>query len=154
MLSPADVAEELGVSLSSAYAYMREMPCARVGKHLRVSRKDLNTWIAERIECRSRNEIASGTRAFSSEGSGKPSRRSAETDAPPSGFMPCESEPPPIQPISPRTRRRIYHVACHPELRPLYLNGELGEPQALTCQNAVAASYGMTGAEYKLQVES
>jgi len=50
--------------------------------------------------------------------------------------------------------RRVYHVPCHPELRPLLSTGELGSPQALTAQNAVASTYGLTGAEYQLQVET
>ena len=50
--------------------------------------------------------------------------------------------------------RRKYHVQCHPELRPLLPNNELGEPQKLTALNAVASTYGMTGEEYVLQVET
>ena len=51
--------------------------------------------------------------------------------------------------------RRVYHVPCHPELRPLPDgDGELGEPQAMTALNAVASTYGMRGEEYRLQVET
>jgi hypothetical protein len=50
--------------------------------------------------------------------------------------------------------RRVYHVACEPSLRPLLADGELGEPQALTALNAVAASYGMRGEQYVLEVET
>lgn len=50
--------------------------------------------------------------------------------------------------------RRVYHVPCHPELRPLLPNGELGERQKLTALNAVASTYGMCGKDYKLEVET
>lgn len=50
--------------------------------------------------------------------------------------------------------RRVYHVFCHPELRPLLPGGGLGEPQALTAQNAVASTYGMRGEEYRPEVET
>jgi hypothetical protein len=50
--------------------------------------------------------------------------------------------------------RRMYHVPCHPELRPLLADGGLGDPQAMTALNAVASTYGMRGSEYRLEVET
>jgi hypothetical protein len=52
--------------------------------------------------------------------------------------------------------RRVYHVPCHPELRPLLSGDQLGAPQKLTALNAVAASYGFRGEEYRdgMQVET
>lgn len=50
--------------------------------------------------------------------------------------------------------RRVYHVPCHPELRPMLANGGLGDPQKMTALNAVASTYGMLGSEYKLEVET
>lgn len=50
--------------------------------------------------------------------------------------------------------RRVYHVPCHPELRPLLPDGGLGDPQALTALNAVASTYGLMGFEYRLEVET
>jgi hypothetical protein len=50
--------------------------------------------------------------------------------------------------------RRVYHVPCHPELRPMLDDSSLGDPQKLTALNAVASSYGMRGEEYDLAVET
>jgi hypothetical protein len=50
--------------------------------------------------------------------------------------------------------RRVYHVPVHPELRPLLPDGELGAPQKPTALNAVASTYGLTGKEYVLEVET
>ena len=50
--------------------------------------------------------------------------------------------------------RRVYHVPCHPELRPMLAGGELGAAQKLTALNAVASTYGLTGSEYVLEVET
>jgi hypothetical protein len=50
--------------------------------------------------------------------------------------------------------RRVYFVGVHPECRPMLGGGSLGEPQKLTALNAVASSYGKTGAQYRLQVET
>ena len=52
--------------------------------------------------------------------------------------------------------RREYAIPCHPELRPWGKSGAWdGAPQKLTALNAVASSYGMTGAEYeRMQVET
>jgi hypothetical protein len=62
--------------------------------------------------------------------------------------------------------RRVYHVPCHPELRPLApitfdsqgratgrVEG-LGEPQKLTAKNAVASTYGLRGERYQLRIET
>jgi hypothetical protein len=53
--------------------------------------------------------------------------------------------------------RKLYTFRCHPELRPLAIPGlrdGLGKPQAMTCHNAIASTYGMTGEEYQLSVET
>jgi len=50
--------------------------------------------------------------------------------------------------------RRVYHVPVHPELRPMLSTGGLGEPQGLTALNAVASTFGLTGNEYVLEVET
>jgi hypothetical protein len=50
--------------------------------------------------------------------------------------------------------RRMYHVPCHPELRPMLPDGGLGDPQRLTALNAVASTYGLRGEEYALECET
>ena len=50
--------------------------------------------------------------------------------------------------------RRVYYVPCHPELCPLLPDGTLGGRQARTALNAVASTFGMTGEEYVLAVET
>ena len=50
--------------------------------------------------------------------------------------------------------RRVYHVPCHPELRPLLPDGELGEPQEMTALAAVASTYGLRAEQYVLEVET
>lgn len=53
--------------------------------------------------------------------------------------------------------RKKYTFRCHPELRPLQVAGirsKLGMPQAMTCHNAIASTYGMTGEEYDLIIET
>lgn len=53
--------------------------------------------------------------------------------------------------------RKLYTFRCHPELRPLPVPGirkEYGQPQAMTCHNAIASTYGYTGDEYQLAVET
>ena len=54
--------------------------------------------------------------------------------------------------------RKIYTFRCHPELRPLPIGPRsgkgLGEPQMLTCLNAIASTYGRTGPEYLLAIET
>lgn len=44
LLSPEDIAEELGVPLRSAYQYMRDMKPYRIGRHVRVSREYFEAW--------------------------------------------------------------------------------------------------------------
>lgn len=55
-------------------------------------------------------------------------------------------------------RFKEYFLSVHPECRPLgdVSRGEpeLGAPQRLTARNAVASTFGMTGAQYSPQVES
>jgi hypothetical protein len=62
--------------------------------------------------------------------------------------------------------RRVYHVPCHPELRPIApitFDAEgratgrkegLGEPQKPTALNAVASTYGLRGEQYRPSVET
>jgi hypothetical protein len=50
--------------------------------------------------------------------------------------------------------RRKYFIPCHPELRPLLSDSDLGEPQKLTALNAVASTYGLRGEEYVLSDET
>jgi excisionase family DNA binding protein len=47
LLKPPEVAEVLGVSLSTFYTYYREwgVPVIRVGKHLRCRPTDLEVWL-------------------------------------------------------------------------------------------------------------
>ena len=47
-----------------------------------------------------------------------------------------------------------YLLRCHPELRPMLAGGELGRPQTMTARNAVASTFGMTGATYAPLVET
>jgi hypothetical protein len=50
--------------------------------------------------------------------------------------------------------RRVYHVPCHPELRPLVSDTELGDPQRMTALNAVASTFGLRGEDYVLTAET
>jgi hypothetical protein len=50
--------------------------------------------------------------------------------------------------------RKVYHLGIHPEVRPILGDGRLGAPQKRTAQNAVASTYGMTGREYQLAMET
>ncbi len=45
-----------------------------------------------------------------------------------------------------------YYLPVHPELRPLLSDTErkFGEPQKMTCHNAVASTFGKTGEQYGL----
>lgn len=51
---------------------------------------------------------------------------------------------------------RKYYLAVHPELRLLIdVEKELyGSPQKMTCLNGVASTFGMTGEEYKILIET
>lgn len=49
---------------------------------------------------------------------------------------------------------KLYHLRVHPELRPLLDDGKLGASQAMTCQNAVASTFGLRGDKYQLMVET
>lgn len=55
--------------------------------------------------------------------------------------------------LEPDGTRKKYLLRVHPEIRPLK-GSLLGLPQAPTCQNAVASTFGMTGTEYQLVGES
>ena len=50
--------------------------------------------------------------------------------------------------------RRVYHVPCEGELRPMLPDRTLGVAQKLTCQNAVASTFGLTGDRYRPDVET
>jgi hypothetical protein len=53
--------------------------------------------------------------------------------------------------------RKLYTIRVDPNLRPLPVPGirkEYGAPQEMTCLNAVASSFGMTGPEYQLEIET
>lgn len=57
----------------------------------------------------------------------------------------------------PDGHHKVYFERVHPELRPMSLvNGEpvFGEPQELTCHNAVASQFGLYGHEYHPDFES
>ena len=57
----------------------------------------------------------------------------------------------------PDGHRKLYTFRCHPELRPLPVRGvrtELGGPQPMTCQNAIASTYGYTGEDFLLAVQT
>lgn len=53
--------------------------------------------------------------------------------------------------------RKIYTFRCDPNLRPLPVPGisaEYGKAQKLTCLNAIASTYGFTGEEFVLEVQT
>jgi hypothetical protein len=56
--------------------------------------------------------------------------------------------------LEPDGSRRTYHLGVHHELRPLLSEDEFGEPQELTCHNAVASTFGLRGEDYYPQMES
>lgn len=53
--------------------------------------------------------------------------------------------------------RKLYSFRCHPELRPLAIpgvRGELGKAQPMTCQNAIASTYGYEGKDFTLEIQT
>ena len=50
--------------------------------------------------------------------------------------------------------RKKYLLCVEPNLRPLLPNGEMGNSQELTCLNAVASTFGLSGSEYQPSVET
>jgi hypothetical protein len=57
----------------------------------------------------------------------------------------------------PDGQRKLYTFRCHPELRPLPIRGiraDYGPEQELTCQNAIASTYGYAGADYRPAIET
>src|SRR5208337_1390196 len=59
--------------------------------------------------------------------------------------------------LEPDGSRRSHLLPCHPALRPIPPAGfglPLGEPQALTCHNAVASTFYLRGEEYAPEVET
>jgi excisionase family DNA binding protein len=51
-MTAAEVAEELGVSKTTAYKLMREMGRVRVGRVVRVKREAFDAWVAAHTEPR------------------------------------------------------------------------------------------------------
>jgi hypothetical protein len=61
--------------------------------------------------------------------------------------------------LEPDGTRRRFFLRVHPELRPLLGRNaqgvdQFGEPQVITCANACASTFGMTGEEYRLSVQT
>lgn len=60
--------------------------------------------------------------------------------------------------LEPDGTRKAYFLECHPELRPMMRakggDLKLGEPQKLTCHNAVASTFGLLGEEYAPDIET
>jgi excisionase family DNA binding protein len=102
-LSPAEIAERLGVPLQTAYALIRTMPHARLGKHIRVDEKAFEEWFA----CHCSDAAESGTHGSKSVASGSRKPRTARTSARPKRSTSSASDAPQIRPIAPRTRPRL-----------------------------------------------
>jgi hypothetical protein len=49
---------------------------------------------------------------------------------------------------------RHFFLRVAPALRPILPDGSFGAPQTLTARNAIAASFGLSGAEYVPEVET
>jgi hypothetical protein len=49
---------------------------------------------------------------------------------------------------------RRYFTPCDAQLRPILSGGGFGQPQEMTVRNALAAGYGLTGAEYTPEIET
>jgi hypothetical protein len=49
---------------------------------------------------------------------------------------------------------RRYFLRVNPRLRPIHDDGSFGEPQAYTARNAVASTFGLSGAEYAPAIET
>lgn len=49
---------------------------------------------------------------------------------------------------------KTYFLRVHPQLRPMKLDGTFGQPQKFTAKNAVASTFGKTGAEYNPSIET
>ena len=49
---------------------------------------------------------------------------------------------------------RHFLLRVDPELRPILGSGGFGPPQPLTARNAVASTFGMSGEEYRPEVET
>lgn len=47
-----------------------------------------------------------------------------------------------------------YMIPVHPECRPIYADGSLGDPQPLSARAAVASTFGLTAEEYSPEFES
>jgi hypothetical protein len=49
---------------------------------------------------------------------------------------------------------RHFFLQVHPELRSILGDGSLGAPQEFTARNAVASTFGFSGAEYAPEIET
>mgnify|MGYP001610588142 FL=1 len=49
--------------------------------------------------------------------------------------------------------RKVYLERVHHELRP-FGHGPIGEPQAMTCHNAIASQAGLRGEDYRPEIET
>ena len=54
----------------------------------------------------------------------------------------------------PDGRYRHFFLQVHPELRPILPDGAYGMRQLPTARNAVASTFGLSGAEYRPEVET
>jgi hypothetical protein len=101
-LTAADVAEELGVSLTSAYEIMRQAGLQPIRGLVKVSRENLEAWLKSEREKRERGLRQPATWDEPDDGRDAPSART--THAP---SVRARSEPEPlIRPTKWRTRLR------------------------------------------------
>jgi excisionase family DNA binding protein len=106
-LSVEEVATVLGVPLSSAYVYVKLMPHARVGRHIRVLESALTKWLEEGGTCPkpqqtdSFDAVLSGGRASTANAS----RRGTRTARPLARGVQSSSDLPPIRELKPRKAR-------------------------------------------------
>jgi hypothetical protein len=101
-LTAADVAEEIGVSLTSAYEIMRQAGIQPIRGLVRVSRENLEAWLKAEREKRERGLRHHATWDAHDDGRDAPSART--THAP---SVRARSEPEPlIRPTKWRTRLR------------------------------------------------
>ena len=101
-LTPADIARELGVSVRSAYEYIRTMRHLRIGKHLRVSRASFESWKQCRENSGDEMEAVRGGRIST----GAESRRGARIYKPLARGSGSENEKAQPRVTMPRAKRR------------------------------------------------
>lgn len=90
----------------------------------------------------SRYLLDSGAKRIAEDEFGELYRTEIEGDEPLVMVKVMNSTPEPDGSVKP------YFLRVHPELRPLRQDGSVGEPQDITAMNAVASTFGLTGAEY------